>query len=184
MNAKESKQIPDVDSCIKERRSIRSYLSKKISDEQIKEIIDAARYAPAAGNLQNLYFIIVKSKKKRQEIAKACLDQLWMLEAPIFIVVCSKPTRIKMFYGERGDIYSLQGCGAAIQNMLLKAHSLGLATCWVGAFDPVKMKSILLLPEDITPEAIVTLGYGNETPKMPPKPKLERIIFFEEWGNK
>ena len=107
-----------------------------------------------------------------------------MMDAPVYIVICNKLEKIKRFYGSRGElIYSSQNCAAATENILLKAHSLNLGTCWVGAFDEDAIKRILRIPQDIKVEAIITLGYPKETEELPYKYPLENITFFEEWGN-
>jgi len=120
----------DVTSCIRKRRSVRKFLGKPVEWHKIVEILTSGALAPSSGNLQNWRFIIVRDDSKKEEIASASYDQLWMTDAPIFIVVASITEKINDFYGERGrDIYDLQNCAAAIQNMLLEIHNQGLSTC-------------------------------------------------------
>ena len=116
----------DVEKCIKERRSIRRYSDKKVSLSDILDIINCARYAPSSGNLQNWCFIIVKDKKTKSEIVDACLGQDWMHDAPVFIVICSNREKIASYYEKHKNKYSIQNCALAAQNLMLKAHSLGL----------------------------------------------------------
>ena len=105
-----------------------------------------------------------------------------MADAPIYIVLVGEPEKIERFYGTRGiRLYSIQGIAAAAQNMLLTAHSLGLGSCWVGAFDEEEIRSILNLPEHVNVQAILTLGYADENPLMPPKYRIEHTMFFEKW---
>ncbi|MEW6063117.1 MAG: nitroreductase family protein [Nanoarchaeota archaeon] len=173
----------DLDKCIKERRSVRSYLEKEVEHEKIAKLIYSARYAPSSGNLQNWRFIIVKDSKKRNEIAIACLKQHWMAEAPVHIVVCNKVEDVKRFYGSKGEfIYSIHNCAAAIENLLLTAYSLKLGTCWVGAFDENAIKKILRIPNDIKVEAIITVGYPKDKEEPAERYNLDSITFFEEWG--
>ncbi len=174
----------DLDKCIKERRSVRSYLDKNVEFEKLAKILDSARYAPSSGNIQNVMLIAVRDKKKRADIATASLKQYWMMDAPVHIAVCNKIENIKRFYGSKGElVYSSQNCAAAIENMLLTAYSLGLGTCWVGAFDEDAIKRILRIPENIKVEAVITLGYVKEKEELPSKYALENITYFEEWGN-
>jgi len=145
-------------------------------------ILEAGKYAPSAGNLQNWKFIVVKNDGKRKSIAKACLNQEWMKIAPIYIVVVAEPKKAERYYGSRGArLYTTQGCAAAIENMLLAAHNLGLGSCWVGAFDEDEIWRVLGLPEDVTVQGIITIGYADEKPEQPLKHRIEHIMFFDKW---
>lgn len=167
---------------IKTRRSIRKYKNIKVDLEKINLILEAGRWAPSSGNLQNWYFIVVQDKKKINKIAEYCM-QPWISTAPLVIVVCSDTERVVDWYGERGRFYSIQNIAAAVQNMLLQAHSIGLGSCWIGAFNEEKIKELLKIPKNIEVHAIITLGYPDESPESERKP-LEDIVFFEEWGSK
>lgn len=175
-----------VEEAIKKRRSTRKYLDKKVEWEKIGKIIEAASYSPSAGNLQNWQFIVVTDSKKKQEIAEASLKQYWIATAPALIIICNKKREIRSFYGERGEkLYSIQNCALAAENIMLTATSLGLATCWVGAFNEEAVsKALKIPPQDTIPEAIITIGYtAEETIKEQQRHPLDRITFFNEWGN-
>ena len=92
-------------------------------------------------------FILIRDKDTINKLAEAALQQLWIASAPFIIVVSSETEKLNQFYGVRGErLYSIQNCAAAIQNMLLAAHALGLASCWVGAFDENIIKTHPLSP--------------------------------------
>ncbi len=172
----------DVFDCIRARRSIRKYKDKQVPWDNISTIMQAGKYAPSAGNLQNWKFIVVKDDDKRKEVADAALQQFWMEQAPIHIVVVGEPERAERFYGVRGRrLYTIQAIAASIENMLLTAHSLGLGACWVGAFDEDRIRLLLNLPEQVDVHAIITIGYADETPEMPTKYRIEHMMFFEKW---
>jgi nitroreductase len=172
----------EVFDAIRGRRSIRKYKDKQVPWDNIVTIMQAGKYAPSAGNLQNWKFIVVKSDAKRMSITKACLQQDWMETSPVFIVVVAEPEKGERHYGTRGErLYTIQGCAAAIENMLLTAHSLGLGTCWIGAFDEDEIIRILNLPEEKTVQAVITIGYADEAPEAPPKYRIEHMMFFEKW---
>ena len=63
------------------------------------------------------------------------------------------------------------------------ATSLGLGTCWIGAFDEPKVKEILEIPEPIEVIALLTLGYPEEKADVPPRVELEKIVHWESWSN-
>ncbi len=172
----------EVFDCIRTRRSIRKYKDKAVPWDNIIEILQAGQYAPFAGNVFNCKFIVVKNEDKRRAIAEACTQQFWMQDAPIHIVMVAEPEKMERYYGTRGvRLYTIQGIAAAIQNMLLTAHSLGLGTCWVGAFDEEEIRRLCNLPEHVNVQAIITIGYADETPVMPPKYRIEHTMFFEKW---
>jgi SagB-type dehydrogenase family enzyme len=172
----------EVFDAIRTRRSIRKYKDKQVPWDNIVTIMQAGKYAPSAGNLQNWKFIVVKSDEKRNAIVKACLQQEWMEVAPVYIVVVAEPEKAERYYGTRGArLYTIQGCAAAIENMLLTAHSLGLGACWIGAFDEDEIFRILNLAEGKTVQGVITIGYADENPEPPPKYRIEHMVFFEKW---
>jgi len=173
----------ELNKCLKERRSIRKFLKKEISWEKIVKILDAGRYAPSSGNIQNWRFIVVKGENQKKKLANAC-SQNFVKDSNCLIVVCSEEERMKEIYGKRGtELYSMQNCGAAVENILLEAYSLGIGSCWIGAFEDNKVRKILDIEGDTKVQAIVALGYTKEV-KEPKRNKLERFIFFEKYGNK
>jgi len=171
--------------CIETRRSIRKFRDTPVEFEKVGNILNAAKNAPSSGNLQDWKFILVTEKEKRDEIAKACLEQYWMATAPVFIVVCSQPDRTKRFYGERGEErYSFMNGAMAVENMLLAAHDQGLGSCCVGAFEDDMLRRALDIPDDINPLAVLPIGYPAEKVAKPIRFTLENIVFIERWGNR
>ncbi len=168
---------------IENRRSIRIFQPRKVHKDLIAKIIDSARWAPSSGNIQNWQFLIVEDKGRKLQISEAALGQTFIALSPVNIIVCVDNANMEMYYGKRGtDMYSYQNSAAAIQNMLLTAHSLGLGSCWVGAFDEDALKRILKIPDDIVPVAIISVGYPSEQPPTPSRRNLDVLIYSEEWG--
>ena len=175
----------DVEAAIKKRRSIRKFLSIPVEKEKVMKIIEAGSYAPCAGNIENWRFVIVKNKAKIEKIANACIEQTWISTAPLIIVVCSEMREIKQHFGLRAEmLYSIQNCAAAIQNMLLEITNLGLGSCWIGAFEEDAVKRILSIPENVRVQAVLPIGYPDESPPMPMKLKLYELTFIEDYGNR
>lgn len=170
---------------INRRRSIRRYLDRPVEFEKITTLIDAARKAPSAGNLQDWNFIIVSEKNLIRQTAQYCVDQYWIQTAPILIIVCALPEKHEMFYGLRGKrLYAIQDCAAAIENLLLAATDSGLASCWIGAFEEEKIRTLFAIPQDVRPQAIITVGYGDEVPQDRSLQHIENITFFNRYGMK
>lgn len=176
----------DVVECIRTRRSIRKFSSKPVEWDKVGTVIDCGRLAPSAGNLQNWKFTVVLDREKRAKIAEACLQQHWIHTAPVIIVVTAEPKKSERFYGVRGDrLYSIQNCAAAVENMLLAAHSAGLSSCWVGAFDEEMLKrAVGISSDEVRPQAVVPIGYAGETVPEPPKQPLVTVTFLESYGSR
>lgn len=167
------------------RRSIRKYRDIPVEFEKVGHILNAARLAPSAGNIQDWKFILVTEEDTRKKIAEACLHQFWMQDAPLHIIVCAQPKKVASFYGERGEkVYCMQSGSAAIENMLLAATALNLGSCWVGAFEEGMLRKALKIPDNVIPQAVITIGYAAEKPKMPQKFKMENVMFIGQYGNK
>ncbi len=167
----------DVLEAIKGRRSIRSYVPSEIDVKQLEAVFEAAIWAPSAGNLQPWEFIVVDDKEVMRRLARASLNQMWMVEASSIIAVCADLDRTGVIYGERGRrLYAIQDCAAATQNMLLAAYSQGLGTCWVGAFYDDEVKRILNLPNNVRPLALITIGQPRERPTTPSRRGLKEIV--------
>ncbi len=171
----------DIFEVIKNRRSVRSFTSEKVSDDKLEKMIEMAQMAPSAGNLQSWEFIIIKKKDTREKLASVA-GQKFISEPPVLIVVCANQDRSSRKYGERGsNLYSIQDSAAAIQNILLTAQSLDLSSCWIGAFDEEAVSQILNIPEGIRPVALLPVGYAKEVPNRPKRYPSNKVVHKEKW---
>ncbi|MFH7881030.1 MAG: nitroreductase family protein [Candidatus Aenigmatarchaeota archaeon] len=169
---------------IEKRRSIRKYQNKDVDDNYIGLLLWAACQAPSAGNLQEWRFVVVRNRKTKEILYKACYEQDHVKNAPVLIVVGADTEIQSMRYGERGElVYCLEDCAAAIENMLLAATALGLGTCWVGAFDEKEVKFAVGFPNYIRPIAIITVGYPAEEVESREK-DYSRFCYLEKYGNR
>lgn len=166
---------------IRGRRSIRAFKPQDVPDEVVEQLVDAARHAPSAGNLQPWEFIIVRTLEQKRMLAEAA-RQAFVEEAPVVIVVCADENRASMGYGIRGKaLYCIQDTAAATQNLLLAAYALGLGTCWVGAFNEDDTRKALKLPSGIRPVAMIPVGYPAKTPAARSRRPLSQIIHHESF---
>ncbi|TET20415.1 nitroreductase family protein [Candidatus Bathyarchaeota archaeon] len=172
----------DVLEAIRQRRSIRAYTNEEVSEENIEKLIDAATWAPSAGNIQPWEFVIVRDAGTKRRLSTAALDQRFIEEAPVVIVVCANEARSGRRYDQRGrTLYCLQDTAAATQNILLTAYALGLGTCWIGAFHEEGVKKALNTPTGMRPVAIIPVGHPAEKPQAPPKRSKGEIIHYESF---
>jgi len=161
---------------LKSRRSIRIYQDKPIPQDLLLQIVEAGRWAPTAANLQPWHFIVVTDPETRKRIGEV---------ARFFFVnshVGKAPVVMALGFDTRKGKYGRYDVTLAGGNMLTMAASLGLGTCWIGAFDEPKVKEILEIPESIEVIGLITLGYPDEKAEIPPRVELEKIVHWESWS--
>jgi len=177
----------DAEKAIKERKSIRGFSDKKPNWKDIIECIDAARYAPMAGNTFSLRFILVDDREVIKKIAEAA-QQDFIADCQYLVAVCTDPILTQNAYEERGTRYLRQQAGAAIENFLLMIQEKGLSTCWVGHFVDYLVREALKIPEGIDVEAVFPIGYESvekgKAKRKRPKIDLDNVLYFNEWKNK
>ena len=177
----------ELNKAIQERKSVRHFADKSPNWRDIIECIDAARYAPMAGNAFSLRFIVVDDLKKIQKLAEAA-QQPFVGEAKYVVVVCTDPSLTVNAYEERGEKYLKQQAGAAIQNMLLKIEEKGLETCWTGYFVDSLVREALGIPEGIDVEGMFPIGIESKKPgtsiRKKHKINIDNILYFNKWKNK
>ena len=140
--------------------------SKPISDKIISKLIRNAHRAPSAGHTQVQEFIIVKDPSIKKKLRIAAVDQEYVEDAPVLIIVCSNTSRSVGRYGIRGrDFYSIVDGAFASMLILLTAVNEGIGACFVGAFDDIKVSKILEIPKQVRPIGILCLGYPDEEPE-------------------
>ncbi len=172
----------DVFEAIRERRSVRAFISKPVPKALLTKVLEAAKWAPSAGNCQPWDFIIVKDARVKRKLCEAALDQEFIEQAPVDIVVCANEERSAIRYGDRGrKLYCLLDAAAAVQNLLLAVHALGLGACWVGAYDDRHVIEILSLPSWLKPIAIIPIGYPGEKPRPTERIPLDALIHEEHY---
>jgi len=178
----------ELDKIIQSRHSIRKYDDKQIPYEYLTLLLESARYAPSSGNLQDFRFVVIDDIDKKNKIAEASLNQYWMNSAPIFIVVCSDSNRLKTYYKNNYEKYSMQNSAVAAILISLKSVDLGLGSCWVDVFEPNKVAKILGIQDGVVPQIILTIGYPiypfTEPQKTLQKISLKRITFFNKYGDR
>jgi nitroreductase len=165
---------------IKKRCSVRSYMDRSVEEAKLKDILEAARLAPSAGNRQEWRFIIVGDKNKRKRLMQAAKNQSFVGEAPIVIACCAVTDNHVMSCGQL--CYPID-VAIAIEHMVLKAVEEGLGTCWVGAFFEEQVREVLGIPKDIRVVELLTLGYpAGPCPKGKNRLRLKDIVMYEGWG--
>lgn len=171
----------ELNEAIKKRRSIRAYKTQDVPGEVVEKLVEAASFAPSAGNIQPWKFVVTRKVEVKKKLAQAA-RQAFIEEAPVVIVICADETRAEMGYGFRGKtLYCIQDTAAATQNIVLTAFSLGLGTCWIGAFDEGQARNAVNAPQNMRPVAIIPVGYPNESPAHIKRRPISQIIHYENF---
>ena len=175
------------------RRSVRKYKNIPVSEEDIRDIIEAGLMAPSASNLQPWYFVAVSRRDKLDEIRDTMqkVSQIVMpsledrfknyprivAETRHFIsMLGDAPLCVLVFLYKDDETYQrketelMQSTAAAIENMLLTAYDKGIGSCWMTS--PLESGLNAALKEKFAPEkgkmvALLTFGYPDQEPKMP-----------------
>ena len=165
----------DVRQAIKDRRSVRKYTQEPVSEDQLAQILEAGRWAPSRGNSQAWKFIVLKDAQIRRQLAEAIPNGKFLAKAPLGVAVVVNPKSSK---------HPEQEGAAAIQNMLLAAHALGLGTCWIsvcGTEWAEKATQVLGIPDEEWLISVVSIGHPAETPEKGRK-GLDEITFANKYG--
>ena len=169
----------DAIEAIMTRRSIRQFTGEPVSDEHIEALMRAAMAAPSAGNQQPWRFVIARDPEVRARLAVATQYASPVGRAPLGIVVLAD-TRENRHPG-----YWVQDCSAAVENILLTAHALGLGGVWIGVH-PVEdreaeVRAIVEAPEGFAALCMIAIGHPAT-----PGPEVDRFnaenVRDERWG--
>ena len=161
----------EVMDAIRARYSVRNYAKKSIEPEKIEQILEAGRLAPTASNQQLNKHIIVTDPELIREMVDACEGQKWIATAQAILVECATGDRT-MICGQSAR--SMDGA-IAMSYMTLEAVSQGLQFCWLGWFQPEKVRRLLNIPDDYVVIAVAPLGYPAAEGKASKKKSLQEV---------
>ncbi len=163
---------------IQQRYSVRMYQQRPVEKEKLETILQAARLAPSAKNMQEWRFIIVQAADTRKKLCAAANNQTFVGDAPLVIAGCSAITDYTMRCGQLSYPIDVT---IAMEHMALQAVAEGLGTCWVGSFYEDQVKAILGIPPAARVVELMTLGYPADTPHAKSRLPLGQIACHESW---
>lgn len=170
----------DIFEAILGRRSVRRYTSTDVPDDVVEKLLDAARWAPSGGNNQPWRFVVV-----RDEVAKQMIKTIspgLTGEPAVIIVACAE------IGGVSDEVLRIRtlDMGAAIQNILLAAHAMGLGACWIGSVNWRGLREIVGLPEKgpMEPISLISIGYPAENPTPRARHLIKEFTFRESLGTR
>ncbi|MHC4646975.1 MAG: nitroreductase family protein [Planctomycetota bacterium] len=167
----------EVIEAIRKRYSCRAYHDRPIEREKLETVLEAARLAPSAKNLQDWRFVVVTDKQTRRRLAEAANNQRFLENAGAIIIACSNSDYVMRCNQPVAPI----DVAIALEHIALQAAQLGLASCWIGSFYPEKVRAILDIPADIAVIELMPLGYPADRQKPPTREPMDRIVCYEKW---
>jgi F420 biosynthesis protein FbiB-like protein len=198
-----------VKSLIETRRTVRRFLQKEVEKEKIKELVEAAVWAPSAHNSQPWRFFVITNKKTKEAFSLA-MARKWELDlrrdkvdedtikqiiedsherfisSPAIIVVFIDMSEMQKYPDETRNNYekimAIQSASASIQNLILLAHSFGLGTNWRCAplFAQEEVKKVLKVDLNWEPIAAISVGYPKEKPPAPKRKGIDEVVVWDE----
>lgn len=143
---------------MEDRFSVRHFQDREVEQDKIDQLIEAARKAPSAKNVQPWHFVIIQDKKKRDQLTDICKGQAFVSQAPISIAVCANHLDYTMTSGEKA--YTVDAVIAA-EHIALEAVAQGLGTCWMGAFYADQLAELIDLPREYKVVTVLPIGYPD-----------------------
>jgi len=169
----------DVYEAIAARKSVRAFEDKDVPEDVVSRLLEAARLAPSANNLQEWRFVVVRDSATRKRLAHAAKEQKFVGEAPVVLACCAETDGHVMPCGQLS--YSID-VAIAIDHLTLCAVTEGLGTCWIGAFDEGEVKEILGIPAQVRVVELLPIGYPeNPEPVAKSRFPLEKIAKRGRW---
>lgn len=166
---------------LQSRGSVRSYTGEQITQDEVEYLLKAASTCPTAGNREAWDVIICRQEDLLEAIADAAFSQDFIGDAGTAFVICANYVRSMSRYGERGILYAVQDATIAGTYMMLAAHALRRATCWIGAFDEEELKELLGIPAHARPVAILLIGEGKEQAVSPERMPIHEHLHEDYW---
>lgn len=168
---------------IMNRKSVRSFTDRKLTEDQITTLLKAAMAAPSAINIQPWCFVVIDDDATKQELWGEGRRAEMFTGAAVVIIVCGETTSMRKPLGQSDaepeeweNIFWYEDCAAATQNLLLAAEAMGLGAVWTALYPTERMEPVIKklgLPSNVKPFCAVPVGYpaGNDRPKDKWKPE-------------
>jgi len=158
---------------IRKRRSVRIFNAKPVPRNLVEELIDCARLAPTARNIQPWEFVVITKKETLQKLGSLADNGSFIKDSSCCIAVFCQGTKY----------YLEDGC-AATENILIAAYDLGLSSCWVaGDKKPYadKVRELLGAPVDFKLVSLIPLGFSDAKLSLPSKKSLNDVVHWERY---
>lgn len=162
----------DVKEAIAARRSVRKYERRSIPADVLGQLLESARLAPSSNNKQRWHIVVVEDQEMKERLVPVCGNQKFVGGCSAFLVGVLEPEAS----------YSIVDVTIALDHLSLRAVELGLGTCWIGDFEPERVKGVLGIPGDREVPVCMTLGYPSDIPAARSRKKPADLFRRDRWG--
>ena len=166
---------------VRHRHSVRRYQADMpVEQDKLHAVIETACSAPSAGDLQAYQIIVIRDAARREALREVVQrDHDFVAQAPVSMLFCADPKRSAERFGERGaQLFAVQDATIAAGFAQLAAVAAGLASAWIGQFDPAAARCCMDLPQSLEPVALLCFGYAAELPALTPRRKLDEVVRY------
>ena len=164
---------------IVQRYSCRAYQDKPVEQDKLDRILEAARLAPSARNMQEWRFVVVRDAALRKKLVPACNNQQFVGQAPVVIVACGDMADHVMRCGQHSAPIDV---AIGLEHIALQAVREGLATCWIGSFFADQVRQLLGIPEHIAIVEVLPLGYPADQAGPKKRVSIGEIACYDRWS--
>jgi nitroreductase len=158
----------------KKRYSVRKYNSKKVENEKLLKILEAARIAPTAANFQPFKLIVLQETEGLAKVSKAAN----IFKASLAVIVCADHSKAWIRPIDKKSAADID-VSIVTDHMMLQATELGLGSVWICYFNEAVIRSEFKLPDNLEPVNILALGYTDESPVSPDRHNNTRLALSE-----
>jgi len=164
---------------VRKRYSVRAYDPRPVEEEKLGRVLEAARLAPTACNIQPFRVVVIPTKGREAELRRV-YGREWFVQPPFVVAVCALPNEA---WKRRHDGWNAAEVDAtiAMDHLILAATAEGLGTCWIAAFDPKAAREVLGLPEGVVPVAFTPLGYPADSQPPRKRRSLADLVRRDRW---
>lgn len=168
------------------RRSVRRFLDKPVSGEQIEAVVSAASFAPSWKNTQTVRYVAVTDPAAKETIAAEMMPAFnapAVRSAPVLVAMVTQTGRCGYerdgsYTTKKEDRWQYFDAGIACQTFCLAAHELGLATVIMGIYDEDRLPAFLGLKPDQVLTAIIAMGYAADAPACPKRKGVQELVRY------
>lgn len=190
---------------VDKRRMVRNFSDEAVPMETVDRMLDAARRGPSAGFTQGQDFVVVTRPELKRKIAELCGEEGYVeagfdpfiSKAPVLVIPCTNEQAYHRRYQEADKVdedgqeidwpvpYWFMDVGCAVMLLLLAVVEEGLAAGFAGAYDLDALRTLLGIPDKVTPVGVIPIGHTAEDKRSPSlergRRKLERLVHYESW---
>lgn len=165
---------------IETRRSVRKYKPKPVPDDHLRQMLEAARLAPSAGNRQPWRFVVVREPELRRKLGVIASNQTWISDAGVIVAAMAMDPKDPEVY----ERWAERDVMTAVEHIVLSAWELGYGTCWIGAFHEDEVKKLLEIPEKMRVISLLPIGVPDQRPDKRGRKAFDEIFHGDKYGDK